>query len=221
MIFLDWLRLHIFISHPFSIKINAGSSCYADQGRDQDFCFHNSFSIPIQLACQLLIDGFKKKNSFFTLLFFRKLLQRLAMHTVAQILTHKGRSAISVNPGTSVLDALKIMSEQNIGSVIVADADGQFLGIVTERDYSRKVILKGKSSTDTRVEEIMSKDLPHISLRDTVEYCMELMTSNNIRYLPVFSGSEMVGIISMSDVVKETILMQQETISHLQHYISL
>ncbi|HWJ89566.1 MAG TPA: CBS domain-containing protein [Flavisolibacter sp.] len=143
------------------------------------------------------------------------------MHTVAQILTHKGRSAISVNPGTSVLDALKIMSEQNIGSVIVADADGQFLGIVTERDYSRKVILKGKSSTDTRVEEIMSKDLPHISLRDTVEYCMELMTSNNIRYLPVFSGSEMVGIISMSDVVKETILMQQETISHLQHYISL
>jgi CBS domain-containing protein len=143
------------------------------------------------------------------------------MHTVAQILTHKGRSAISVNPGTSVLDALKIMSEQNIGSVVVADADGQFQGLITERDYSRKVILKGKSSTDTRVEEIMSKEFPHISPRDTVEYCMELMTANNIRYLPVFSGTEMVGIISMSDVVKETILMQQETITHLQHYISL
>jgi CBS domain-containing protein len=143
------------------------------------------------------------------------------MHTVAQILTHKGRSAISVNPGTSVLDALKIMSEQNIGSVIVTDSEGQFVGLITERDYSRKVILKGKSSTDTRVEEIMSKDFPHISPRDTVEYCMELMTANNIRYLPVFSGTEMVGIISMSDVVKETILMQQETITHLQHYISL
>src|SRR4051812_28209785 len=143
------------------------------------------------------------------------------MHTVAQILTHKGRSAISVYPDTSVLDALKIMSEQNIGSVVVTDASGQFQGIITERDYSRKVILKGKSSTDTRVEEIMSKDLPHISPRDTVEYCMALMTANNIRYLPVFSGSEMVGIISMSDVVKETILMQQETITHLQHYISL
>jgi CBS domain-containing protein len=143
------------------------------------------------------------------------------MHTVAQILTHKGRSAISVNPGTSVLDALKIMSEQNIGSVIVADPDGTFQGLITERDYSRKVILKGKSSTDTTVEEIMSKDLPRVSPRDTVEYCMELMTANNIRYLPVFSGTEMVGIISMSDVVKETILMQQETITHLQHYISL
>jgi CBS domain-containing protein len=143
------------------------------------------------------------------------------MHTVAQILTHKGRSAISVNPETSVLDALKIMSDQNIGSVVVTDNDGTFQGVITERDYSRKVILKGKSSTDTKVEEIMSKDLPHVTPRDTVEYCMELMTANNIRYLPVFTGTEMVGIISMSDVVKETILMQQETITHLQHYISL
>jgi CBS domain-containing protein len=143
------------------------------------------------------------------------------MNTVAHILSHKGRSAVSVTAGTSVLDALKIMAEKNIGSVVVSDADGQFQGIVTERDYSRKVILKGKSSTDTPVEEIMSRDLPHVSQKDTVEYCMELMTKNNIRYLPVFAGMELQGIVSMSDVVKETILMQQETISHLHQYINL
>ena len=80
---------------------------------------------------------------------------------------------------------------------------------------------EGKSSTDTTVEEIMSTDLPRLSSGDTVEHCMQLMSSNNIRYLPVFSGDELKGIISMSDVVKETILMQQETIDHLQQYISL
>ncbi|MFL5741193.1 MAG: CBS domain-containing protein [Flavisolibacter sp.] len=143
------------------------------------------------------------------------------MNTVANILTHKGRSIVSVTAGSSVLDALKIMAEKNIGSVMVTNSSGQYLGLVTERDYSRKVILKGKSSTDSRVEEIMSTDLPRVSSRDTIDHCMELMSSNNIRYLPVFSGDELQGIISMSDVVKETILMQQETISHLQHYISL
>ena len=120
-----------------------------------------------------------------------------------------------------MLEALKIMAERNIGSVVVADEKGAFSGIVTERDYSRKVILKGKSSTDTLVEEIMSTDLPQVSPHDSIEYCMELMTSNNIRYLPVFTGMELKGIISMSDVVKQTIIMQKETIEHLQNYISL
>lgn len=143
------------------------------------------------------------------------------MNTVNHVLVRKGASAISITAGTRVLDALKIMAEKNIGSVVVMDAEGQYLGIVTERDYSRKVILKGKSSTDTTVEEIMSTDLPKVSLQDKVERCMELMTDKNIRYLPVFSGDELRGIISMSDVVKETILMQQETIDHLQQYISL
>jgi len=143
------------------------------------------------------------------------------MNTVHHILSRKGALAFSIPAGTTVLDALKIMAEKNIGSVVVTGADGSYQGIVTERDYSRKVILKGKSSTDTTEEEIMSTDLPRVSTRDTVEYCMELMTDKNIRYLPVFSGAELKGIISMSDVVKETILMQQETIDHLQHYISL
>ncbi len=143
------------------------------------------------------------------------------MNTVNQILARKGAPTISIPSDAAVIDALKIMAEKNIGAVVVTDAAGQYTGIVTERDYSRKVILKGKSSTDTSVAEIMSTDLPAVSPGDTVEHCMELMTSNNIRYLPVFSGGLLKGIISMSDVVKETILMQQETIDHLQQYISL
>ena len=143
------------------------------------------------------------------------------MNTVNQILARKGFVAIAVVSGTTVLKALEIMEEKNIGSVVVLHPDGTFEGIVTERDYSRKIILKGKSSTDTKVEEIMSTDLPHVTVKDTVEHCMELMSGNNIRYLPVLAGGELRGIVSMSDVVKETILMQQETIDHLQHYISL
>lgn len=143
------------------------------------------------------------------------------MNTVNQILARKGSVAIAVVAGTTVLKALEIMEEKNIGSVVVLHPDGTFEGIVTERDYSRKIILKGKSSTDTKVEEIMSTDLPHVTVKDTVEHCMELMSRNNIRYLPVLAGGELRGIVSMSDVVKETILMQQETIDHLQHYISL
>jgi CBS domain-containing protein len=142
------------------------------------------------------------------------------MNTVNQILSRKGVAAISVTQGTSVFDALKLMAEKNIGSVVVNGNDGTFQGIVTERDYSRKVILQGRSSTESTVEEIMSTDLPKLSLNDSVEHCMQLMTGKNIRYLPVFSGTELKGIISMSDVVKETILMQQETISHLKEYIN-
>ena len=111
------------------------------------------------------------------------------------------------------------MADNNIGSVMVMK-DGQYLGIVTERDYSRKVILKGKNSTDTKVSEIMSADLPHIKPDDTVEHCMELMTNSNIRYLPVFRNDHLEGIISVTDVVKETILIQQQTINHLYSYIN-
>ena len=141
------------------------------------------------------------------------------MNKVADILSRKGMDAISVVPDATVLEVLKIMAEKNIGSVVVISKEGIFHGIVTERDYSRKVILKGKSSTDTMVSEIMSTDLPRISPGDTVEHCMQLMSDKNIRYLPVFTNNELKGIISISDVVKETILAQQETINHLESYI--
>lgn len=141
------------------------------------------------------------------------------MNNVKDILSRKGSNAISVLPDTTVLDALKVMAENNIGSVMVIQ-DGKYLGIVTERDYSRKVILKGKNSTDTLVSEIMSSDLPHIKPDDTIEHCMELMTNSNIRYLPVFKNDHLEGIISITDVVKETILKQQQTIRHLDSYIN-
>lgn len=140
------------------------------------------------------------------------------MKTVSAIIARKGTNSVTVLPDTSVVEALQIMAEKNIGSVVVMEHD-KYLGIMTERDYSRKVILKGKNSTSTRVAEIMSSDLPSVKPGDSIEYCMELMTAHNIRYMPVFENNRLNGIISMSDVVKETILQQKETISHLESYI--
>ncbi|HEY5371444.1 MAG TPA: CBS domain-containing protein [Hanamia sp.] len=141
------------------------------------------------------------------------------MNRINHILSRKGHKAISVSPETSVIDALKVMAENNIGSVVVMQ-DGKFMGIITERDYSRKVILKGKNSTDTKVSEIMTTEFPDLKSSDTVDHCMELMTQTNIRYLPVFDDKKLTGIISISDVVKETIIVQQETIAHLDNYIN-
>ena len=140
------------------------------------------------------------------------------MNRISDILSRKGNNAISVSPDTSVFDALKVMAENNIGSVVVKENE-KFVGIITERDYSRKVVLKGKNSTDTKVNEIMMSDFPLLKPNDTIEYCMELLTKNNIRYLPVFEEKNLAGIISISDVVKETIISQQQTIDHLHDYI--
>ncbi len=137
---------------------------------------------------------------------------------VTDILQRKSAHLISITPGTSVIDALKIMADKNIGSVVVI-ADGIYKGIMTERDYSRKVVLKGRSSTETTVAEIMTADLPSVTPVDSVEYCMQLMSDKNIRYLPVFDKDSIVGIISINDVVKETILSQEETITHLRDYV--
>lgn len=140
------------------------------------------------------------------------------MHTVASILNRKGRAPVTVTPDTAVTEALRIMAEQNIGSVVVMKGN-EYLGIMTERDYSRKVILKGKHSTSTQVEEIMSAGLPEVRPSDSIDHCMQVMTEKNIRYMPVFDSGKFTGIISMSDIVKETIIMQKETISHLESYI--
>ena len=123
-----------------------------------------------------------------------------------------------MSPNLSVIEALEIMAEKNIGALVVVENES-FIGIITERDYSRKIVLKGKSSSDTPVSEIMSTDFPSVLINDTVEKCMQLMASNRIRYLPVIEKDKLVGIISINDVVTETILTQQETISHLHSYI--
>jgi CBS domain-containing protein len=137
---------------------------------------------------------------------------------VADVLLRKGSNITTVSPNTTVLEALHIMADQNIGSVMVME-DGHYLGIVTERDYSRKVVVKGKSSTDTKVSEIMSADLPRVTPNDSIDYCMQLMSDKNIRYLPVFDENQVTGILSINDVVKETILSQQETITQLKDYL--
>lgn len=143
------------------------------------------------------------------------------MRKVADVLSRKGTSIVSVLTTQPVIDALKLMAERNIGSVVVRNTEGRFMGIVTERDYSRKIVLLNRHSTDTTVEEIMSTDLPRVTVHDTIEHCMALMSDKNVRYLPVFSGEELKGLVSMSDAVKETIIAQQETIDHLKHYIQL
>jgi CBS domain-containing protein len=140
------------------------------------------------------------------------------MNRVEDILSHKKYEPVTIAPGEKVIEALRIMSEKNIGSIIVME-EGAYKGIVTERDYSRKIVLKGKSSNETTVAEIMSTDLPHVKPNDTIERCMELMSDKNIRYLPVFENNNLTGIVSISDVVKETILAQQDTINHLESYI--
>lgn len=140
------------------------------------------------------------------------------MRKVSDILRRKGNRVTSVPPETTVIQALQIMSDQNIGSVVVME-NNAFVGIMTERDYSRKVILKNRHSSDTPVGEIMTKDFPPVKQTDTVEACMQLMSEHHIRYLPVIENGNLAGIISINDVVTETILNQEETISHLQSYI--
>ena len=140
------------------------------------------------------------------------------MKKVSQILSRKGSNVITITPDITVLDALKQMAEKNIGSIVVME-NGNYVGVLTERDYARKVILKGKSSTTTLVHEIMSTGLPRITPDNSLETCMQIMSENNIRYLPVFENDQLCGIISINDVIKETILTQKETIEHLQNYI--
>ena len=145
--------------------------------------------------------------------------QRAVMSKVSDILQRKSNKVIAVSPNTCVIDALKIMNEKNIGSILVME-DETYLGIMTERDYARKVILKGKHSTETSVSEIMSTDLPHVNPRDTMEHCMKLMADSNVRYLPVFENGVLKGIISILDVIQATVDVQKATISNLQDFIS-
>ncbi len=140
------------------------------------------------------------------------------MKKVADILHRKGASVIAVSPKSTVIEALQLMADKNIGSALVMDGN-EYCGLLTERDYARKVILKGKHSSDTLVEEIMSIGLPRITPENSIEVCMHLMTENNIRYLPVFDKDNICGIISINDVVKETILTHEETISQLKDYL--
>lgn len=142
------------------------------------------------------------------------------MKLVRHLLDAKGRHVISIAPDASVFDAIKLMADKSIGSLVVMDDDDKLLGIVTERDYARKVIIKGRSSKETRVEEIMSTTVVTASSDHRVDECMESMTDRKIRHLPVVEDGQVIAMISIGDLVQAIIADQQEEIEHLEQYIS-
>jgi CBS domain-containing protein len=141
------------------------------------------------------------------------------MKLVQHLLDSKGREIISVSAEASVLDAIKTMAERAVGSLLVMQGD-ELLGIVTERDYARKGIVKGRSSETTAVGEIMTAKVRTATVNDTVNNCMAIMTERRIRHLPVVDDGKVIGMISIGDLVQAIISDQQEEIEHLEHYIS-
>ncbi|HWW04747.1 CBS domain-containing protein [Collimonas sp.] len=141
------------------------------------------------------------------------------MKTVAQILKTKQNQAVyTISPAAKVLDAVKMMAEKSVGALLVTEQE-KVVGIVTERDYARKMILKGRSSTDTFVRDIMTSSVMYVRLDDTNEQCMALMTENRMRHLPIMDDGKLIGIISIGDLVKDIISEQQFIIQQLEHYI--
>lgn len=141
------------------------------------------------------------------------------MGKVRNILQSKNNSTISVSPDSTVFEALELMVEKNVGALLVMEQDN-FIGIFTERDYARKVILKGKASKETLIREIMTEDPITVSLDNSIEDCMRLMTNKFIRHLPVVDNGKLIGIISIGDVVKFIIEEQRFIIENLEHYIT-
>ena len=141
------------------------------------------------------------------------------MKLVKHLLDRKGRHIISVKPDDSVLDAIRVMAEKNIGAVVVMQGE-ELLGIMSERDYARKVIVKGRASDSTPVADIMSANVLTTSDAETVSQCMSMMTEKKIRHLPVVADGVVVAMISIGDLVQAIIADQQEEIEHLEQYIS-
>src|SRR3954468_18069113 len=140
------------------------------------------------------------------------------MKTVRQLLQGKTKALSTITPETRVIEALKVMAEKDIGALLVVEG-GRLVGILSERDYARKVILQGKSSQDTPVREIMTERVVYVQPRNTVDECMALMTDKRIRHLPVLENDKLIGVLSIGDLVKETISEQQFTIKQLESYI--
>jgi len=141
------------------------------------------------------------------------------MEAVRKILERKGSIIFSITPETSVYRALEMMVEKNVSALLVTEED-KLIGIFSEKDYARKVILRGKSSKQTRVRDVMSGNLNTVSPKDSIDHCMQLMTNKFIRHLPVISDDKLIGIISIGDVVKHIIEEQKFIIENMEHYIS-
>ncbi|MCL4641544.1 MULTISPECIES: CBS domain-containing protein [Olivibacter] len=141
------------------------------------------------------------------------------MKTVKYILENKAKSIVSVSPNDSVLGALRIMMEKNISALLVVD-QGVLLGIFTERDYARKIILKGRASANTAIHEVMTSNPHTVGPNHSIDHCMQLMTDRHFRHLPIVENGNLIGIISIGDLVKYIIEDQKQTISHLESYIN-
>ena len=141
------------------------------------------------------------------------------MHIVSQLLKGKGSEVFSVTPEDSVLHAIEVMATRHVGALLVMQ-QGSLLGIISERDYARKVILKNRSSHDTPVSDIMTAPVVSVAPEDTVHHCMELMTEGRFRHLPVVKGGRVVGMLSIGDLVKDVIQEQTEHIEQLERYIA-
>lgn len=141
------------------------------------------------------------------------------MKSIGDILDKKGRYVWSVRPDDTVYDSVKLMSEQGIGGVVVMD-DGELVGIITERDYARKIILEGRASKSSKVAEIMTGQVVWVTEAQTVDECMALMIEKNLRHLPVLKGNEVIGVVSIRDLVHSVVNEQKVLIDHLQTYIT-
>ncbi len=141
------------------------------------------------------------------------------METIGQLLSKKGSEVWSIGPDASVYDCIAMMADKEVGALIVTD-DGRPVGIISERDYARKVVLKDRSSRDTKVSEIMTTRITFARPDQSVEEGLSMMTEKRIRHLPVMSGDKLLGIVSIGDLVKAIIVEQQQMISQLEQYIS-
>ena len=141
------------------------------------------------------------------------------MRTVRQLLEAKAPEVVAIGPGAPVLDAIRLMADKRIGALLVMEA-GKLVGIVSERDYARKIVLQGRSSKDTPVRDIMTAQVVTVGLSESSDHCMQLVTDRRIRHLPVVDGEAVLGVVSIGDLVKAVIEDQQLELAQLQRYIA-